>query len=198
MTNKIIQTFLSLGIILLLSACCKERKLLYSFTFSAEQKACIPYQAQQKMRFLRKNSTDITTITAGEITDKLEEEPCGPECCDYFLIEDYRLFLDADYPAFNFQLSLRNNIDSTKFGIGIYLNHYDFFINNPEKACGDSVANRICFDSLKLNDKMYYQVIESKTSAQDSLVRPFKIWYNQTYGILQFQFTDSTTYTLLP
>lgn len=198
--------FLFLCIFFLLSACCKEKKLLGTRIFSDTQKQCIPYQEQQKMRFSRSNSTDITTFTVSQISDKIEEEGCGPECCDYYQVEKVYVTLDADYPKFKFYISLDKNhmmedkvvVNDSLLYVKLQLNQSSFSISSPEKSCGDTTIARICYDSLSFNQKTYYQVIESKAYIQDSLVKPYKIWYNKAAGILQFQFTDSTTYTLLP
>ncbi len=193
---------------LLISSCCREDSVETArYGLKAEELALIPYQNGEKKNFVHSNgySFDLNVIE-----DTLEWKEyhsfCEWNCCgnDYFSYQVKTSILESTYPRFHIELSL----GGTKFSdyypqvLSVEINNRHF-IQFPYDTLAnficDSITKAVYYDSISLNNKMYYEVVKRDFDRHNfindsSVLVPMSMYLNHL-GIIQLKMSNYETYT---
>lgn len=174
-----------MGLIILISSCCKEGVETDRFLLTDFEKNFIPYQLDDSVSFVHSNGHHFSmSVNKVEIKlEKTETEHCGE---DYVSYETKHVGLYSGVPQFyiDFKVSPKNFEPM----MSVTINRQNFLIDItalPE------------LDSIVVDGQIYTSVYQSIANVPDTtVVTPKELLYNQTNGILQIKMTNHETYTV--
>ena len=193
--------FSFLSLILLVS--CGERKIDCAldshkyFYVSPKVKAVIPYKGYDTLK-LKHSSGEEYTFYAGKMDSVfyINAKSTSPDCANNIFEHrhGYRLeFTSDNYPNL-LTLSLTNAYnESSRFEIT--LKKRIIFITSALTNLPPPPSPVYDYDSLLINEKVYYHVQVLYKSTQD---HSEKLLYNTEYGILKFIYSNGETFERIP
>jgi hypothetical protein len=156
----------------------------------------IPYKNEQTIKFKHSAGSEIEFKT--QRTQKWDYSGCS-ECCKYsYHYQTDQTWLTTDYPLFNMNLMIYS-FDSLNYNLDIYVGQSSVGLPANKEMIKQYFSENL-FDSLTINDKMYYDVLKLYTShwtTGSADIVPDSIYYNYSFGILKIIMSNEETYTLL-
>lgn len=196
-----------ISFLIILSAfptCCNDNSVeIEKVALSNEQVKLIPYSLNQKINFRHSNGFIFDFLVSEDYYDWISDSYCD-ECCggEYTSYQKRVVSLKSEYPEFNISLSLDNQyyFDVNERFIDLRVNRYQSNIrydSNFEFICD----NITCFNEVIINDKTYFNVIETELenyySSNNSItLYPKTILYNKDFGIIQIKMSNNETFSL--
>ncbi|PIF05886.1 MAG: hypothetical protein CSA36_04325 [Draconibacterium sp.] len=168
----------------------------------------LPYTKGEKINFIHSNGYAFDfNVTENKIEWKEHHNFCEWNCCgnDYFSYQVKTTILESTYPKFHIEFSLggtRLN-DYYPQTLNMEINH-SYFIKFPYDTLTNFICNSatktIYYDSIALNNQMYYEVImknfDSHNFISDSSVLvPMSVYFNNL-GMIQLEMSNHETYTI--
>ena len=204
--NKILLTLI---LFLIVSSCCREDSIETArYELTADELALLPYSKGQKINFVHSNgySFDFNVIE-----DKIEwkeyHDFCEWNCCgnDYFSYQVKTTILESTYPKFHLEFSLGGTRFSDYYpqvlNMEINSRHFiQFPYDTLTNFICDSISQTTYYDSISLNNQMYYEVFmrkfDSHNFINDSTVLvPMSVYFNNL-GLIQLEMSNYETYTI--
>ncbi len=192
---------------LLLSSCCREDSIeVARYELGAQELALLPYSNGQKVSFVHSNGY---AFDFNVIEDRIEWEQhhafCEWNCCgnEYYSYQMKTTILESTYPKFHIEFSLggarfREYIPQT-LNIEINNRHFiQFPYDTLSNFICDSITQTIYYDSISLNNQMYYKVFMRKFESNvsdSSLLEPMSVYFNNL-GLIQLEMSNHETYTI--
>lgn len=177
--------------------CLKERGVCIDegyTTITNDERSFVPYQGNETLNFIDDDSLILELEGIGRnITKENYKLEQGKEtdylCQSYDYDYDETKFISAD-ASYNINIILDKyppRVPSDEVFFKIYINNeYLFFINKLDSLCIINDKTFICYDSLMIKNKKYYDVIllfdpnNSPNQILDS------IYYSTDIGIIKF------------
>lgn len=186
--------------LVLLSACCPSTtsNMIDEYKLSEIEKTMFSYKLNQELDFVNSLGEKIKVkVTKCRIENiDYPEDECIECFCkednDYFRVERRTIELKSNYPYlcldFNFSGNMFNMEDTTK--IRLTLNQL-YSANYSIDSLGEFYkTNSVFYDSILLNNKYYYNVIESAIIYDylpiDTLRKSISKIYFNNKGLLKF------------
>ncbi|MCL7755146.1 hypothetical protein [Polaribacter sp. Z022] len=184
--------------------CCNDEAVeTEKISLSESEIKLIPYSINQSINFKHSNGFIFNFIVTQDTYNWNSDNYCD-ECCggEYTSYQERLVSLESEYPEFNISLSLNNlpYFENEEKIMDININRYNSklkYDDNSKLIC----ENAICHNEIVVNDKTYYNVIESElennydTSSSINLF-PQIILYNNNFGIIQIKMSNNETYSI--
>jgi len=203
--------FLIVLIVLFITSCCEDPEEIDRFDLTQAELDLIPYELNQTIHFQHNNGFEFDFQVVENTLSWEEEHPfCESPCCNqgFYSYQSKSTVLSSVYPNFNIKFHINSGYrisqgfnNSHLSDLQISLN-YDYF----SILQSDSLAHFICdntmifYDSLVLNQRLFYDVIEAPLTKYQifdtTLSRPKSILYNQQFGLLQIKTNKNESYTI--
>ncbi len=186
--RKILLIFLFSGLLLNFSSCCKKSEEAGRYELSDFERSFIPYEKDQTVIFQNSENSEklkFDVLTSFEKTARTVTENCDD---DYYVYEYKVVELFHTIPPKTYLALQVMPVDYNPNMIITVNNTY--FKLNIANASPD-------LDTVIINDVVYtdvYKISNDKTNGGE--VVPNEIFYNKENGILQINFSDSTSYKL--
>ncbi len=203
---KQIQTLI---LLLIVSSCCmKESIEIARYELTADELELLPYTNEEKINFIHSNGyTFDFNVTENKVEWKEHHGFCEWNCCgnDYFSYQLKTTVLESSYPKFHVEFSLGGSTfgDYSPQVLNMRINHRHF-IQFPYDSLAhficDSVTKTVYYDSISLNNQMYYKVVMKKFDSHyvvndSSALEPKSIYFNNL-GMIQLEMSNYETYTI--
>lgn len=184
--------------------CCNDDAVeAEKISLSESEVQLIPYSLNQSINFKHSNGFTFNFIVTQDTYNWNSDNYCD-ECCggEYTSYQERFVSLESKYPEFNISLSL-NSLQYFEIEgkiMDVKINRYNFnleYDDNSKFIC----ENVICHNEIVINDKTYFNVIESElennydTNSSITLY-PQIIFYNKNFGIIQIKMSNNETYSL--
>ena len=188
MKTKILTVLTLLAI--LTTACSRE---LERCALTEEQKKVIPYEKGQIISFIDDTGQTVD-LTVTESKTEWYKETEGSFRDDYISFEIKTVILKSESNKLNVNLKIFNPCSSNlNYSILDIIIDNDWWFGLGAYSDGIFLTNSANFllDSIEVNQKVYYNVIEQKHNKEafDStggrIEIPMQLFYNKTSGILQ-------------
>lgn len=192
--------------LILLSAfptCCYDDPIeIEKVALSESEIQLIPYSINQSINFKHSNGFTFDFFVTEDNYNWKRDSYCD-ECCgeEYTSYQERVVTLQANYPEFNIVLSL-NNLDYFQIQeriLNLKVNRYQSplkYDDRSEFVC----ENTICHNEIVINNKTYFNVIEStlenRFNDNSNNLHPQKVLYNNDFGIIQIKISNNETYSL--
>ncbi len=179
-----------MALLAVLVSSCKHETLRYELTEAARQS--IPYELGQVVTFIDSAHQAIdVTVTADEVYWTIPEDS---ELGRYSVTLESRIVrLQSEYDNLDirmqiFAMNIINGDIYSKLSIKINSNYFwaPLCFDNVEEQFVSYGGIQYFHDSLEINNKMYYDVIED----------PSQLYYNRTHGILQIRKDEKSVLTI--
>ena len=171
---------------LLLSACCIDGVEKSKYLLNADERAAIPYTADQAIRFKHTNGFefDLAVINLQTELETIETKHCGD---DYVTYEIYKVELRSNIPELYISLTLFPEIIDRFMTVSL----------NRNSGFALDIRSQPDMDTLTIDGNEFYNVYQADSFLSDSLtIRPKHILYNKEVGIIQITMTDNETFTI--
>lgn len=204
---KNIYNFILFSTIFIIS-CCPEPTEIARYELSENEKKIMPYYYGQKLNFVHNNGYEFNLLVTADSIFWREFHPfCEWICCDreYFSYQCKKTTLAASYPEVKISISIASNIWEEYFPnhIFIHFNHKFFSVfkydNNANIVC-DTINNTIHYDSLQIQDRIYYNVYAQDfknlfTNSDSTNLQPKKLYMNKENGIIKIEFSNGDSFS---
>lgn len=184
--------------------CCRDEAVeTKKISLSESEIKLIPYSINQSINFKHSNGFIFNFIVTQDTYNWNSDNYCD-ECCggEYTSYQERLVSLESEYPEFNISLSLNSlsYFENEEKIMDININRYNSklkYNDNSKLIC----ENIICHNEIVINDKTYYNVIESElknnydTNSSINLF-PQIILYNNNFGIIQIKMSNNETYSI--
>ena len=191
---------------LLCIACCNEKGTEAArYSLSDKELNLIPYSKNQKINFVHSNGYAFDFVVTENKTEwEILDNFCEWNCCgiDYISQQYKTTTLTSSYPLMTIRLSIYGNETGlSRNSISLNCNNrYSLSIPYDSTAnfIADSVSKSFLFDSVLINSKTYYHVIEQyfNTSYEDTtILHPLSIIYNEK-GLLQIKMSNDEKFSI--
>lgn len=184
--------------------CCNDEAIeTEKISLSESEIKLIPYSINQSINFKHSNGFIFNFIVTQDTYNWNSDNYCD-ECCggEYTSYQERLVSLESEYPEFNISLSLNSlpYFENEEKIMDININRYNSklkYDDNSKLIC----ENVICHNEIIINDKTYYNVIESElknnydTNSSINLF-PQIILYNNNFGIIQIKMSNNETYSI--
>lgn len=199
--------FISIGLTALLSSCCNEEPVETNrFALSMMQTQLLPYQQGSEIEF-EHSSGFAFAFRVTEINDQWVEQRdhCGHRCCggSYVTTQYREVNLRSTYPEIDLNLGIQalGNDFSGPAAIQLtFHRHHQTelpYAGTEGYICSENFV--VCFDSLALNDQMFYTVFKVDFSVQpdpgNQGLAPRSVYYNEL-GIVHLDMTNDDSFTI--
>ncbi len=197
---NLIRIFIILLLISGLNGCCKKENL-GKFSLKAEDKAVVPYTKDQIVKF-RDASFALAKCTIISVLNESIQVPVDDKGCQYFETERLNAEIVCLDPPLDLIVGLAmpgtfEQVTKADYRakLGVNVNGMSHGFSSPFGTCSGSGLE--CFEELELGGRVYQNVVLSKLliPIADS-VREVRLYYNETYGVIDFSFPDGKEYTL--
>ncbi len=202
--TKILQL---LVLLLIVSSCCLEDPVETArYELSAKEQELLPYMQGQTFDFVHSSGyTFKLNVTKNHIEWKEHHDFCEWNCCGnpYYSYQVRTAVLESDYPKFRIEFSL-GDARMTEYqpsAMNVNVNH-GYFLQLPYDSLANFIqdSKTIYYDSISLNNQMFYEVIKSDFDYlydnQDSTLLVPKSFYFNHLGMIQLKMSNNETYTI--
>lgn len=185
---------------ILLPSCCEEPVEATRHHLADFEKALIPYQLGQVVNFTKPDGQPLALeVTLEEVTFREERPFCEWTCCkDFDTFEEHNVVLQSDDSTFiiNFYLSATNHEPKAlSVGFDRFTGASLFYDSLGAFVCDTTL---ICYDSLLVNDKYYYDVKKKacyRAEQDTSTVWADSLIYNDL-GVLAVIMSNNDKYAI--
>ncbi|MEY4926808.1 MAG: hypothetical protein RI894_1244 [Bacteroidota bacterium] len=179
------------SIVVLLSAGCCREKTSMTIGRSPEAQSFLPYIPGGTVWFVR-NGSD-TVKTAVTVTVDSVEVNCEGDCCERLYQASYNIFFKKQNGDSFAEIAASNNIITFNYNKNRFA---DLPIDKTTKlgVC-DSLQGSFCYDSLVVNNRMYYKVYKLLRFYQQGDAK--QLFFSKDRGILRVEYTNGDVYQTL-
>ena len=191
-------------------SCCRQPDIETDrFEFTHEDSAMIPYHLGDTIPFIDPGGDMFNfTVVEDRVQWKEFRNTCEFNCCgqEYFSYQWRNTILTSENPKFNIEISTFSNNPPFLIGqLGFLINDESFsnilYDTTNIIICDPANAWMNCYDSIQINNAVYYQVIETyfinPNNPIDSLpIRPLSFLFNKSEGLLRLNMTNNENYSI--
>ncbi|MCB2207181.1 MAG: hypothetical protein KQH67_02690 [Bacteroidetes bacterium] len=205
---KMFLTYFLIFLAAILFYSCNPDYLENSYYLTEEEKEYIPFKGDEKVNFITSDSDQIVFSATPPVVEIIET-PSGVNTKKYYEYETLEINLVSNHIIITYFLSANDKRYHYKpfFNVS-WVNDID---GTPGVKGGDRVpfdtsdfhSRVVLLDSVSVLDKVYYEVFKGNLEAfmiNDSVyeppVYPTSYYYKLHYGIIRFDFSDSTSWNL--
>ena len=168
-----------------LTSCCKDSIEVNRYNLSDNEKEFIPYSDNQTIRFIHSNGLQFNMNVTNIYTEfeRTKTEHCGE---NYVSSEIKTAKLESEIPELMISVSITPKEFNPIMGIDI---------NNSYLQ--KDLTNKADYDTLLINNNKYINVYVFENQISDTtIIYPYKVLYNRTYGIIQIIMTNNEKFTI--
>jgi len=192
-----------------LNGSCYPERLEASYYLTEEEKEYIPFKGDEKVNFITSDNNDQIVFSATPPVVEIIKTPSGVNTKKYYEYETLEINLVSNHIIITYFLSANDKRYHYKpfFNVS-WVNDID---GTPGVKGGDRVpfdtsdfhSRVVLLDNVSVLDKVYYEVFKGNLEAfviNDSVYEPplypTSYYYKLPYGIIRFDFSDSTIWQL--
>lgn len=186
-TDIIMNRYLTIIVLLLLSSCCKDGVEINRYLLSNAEEQFVPYNNDETIAFIHSNGFEFDVAVSNRNTklERTETEHCGDS---YLTYESLTVELHSITPELNIKLKMVPNEYGYDGRMTVSINRSYFNLN---------IASEPDIDTLTINGKTYNNIYLGESFVTDSLpILPREVFYNKEYGIIQIGMTNADKFTI--
>ncbi|MGF1565547.1 MAG: hypothetical protein ACFCUH_09275 [Flavobacteriales bacterium] len=191
----------------MLSSCCNEEPIETNrFALTPQQTQLLPYQQGSTIAFQHSGGFGFNFHVSSIADEWIENrDHCGHRCCggSYFSTQHREIVLRSNYPEIDLSLGMHAFVEGYAYPAAVQLSfHYNHRAELPYHetdgfTCLGNLA--LCFDSLELNGRVFYDLYKADFGAQPDPgnpgLSPRSVYYNDL-GIVHLDMTNNDSFTL--
>jgi len=193
---------LALALVAVLATSCKSEEEVERLDLTEAQIQSIPYEKGQVVRFINGAGQVVNfTVIKSKLSWSQEDEVM-------YRVRSASLESESDNFRINLGISGSNHYSTSldiqiRRGTNMDWNWMHFLSVDVEgnfRISTYGYTSTSFHESLEINGKVYYDVIEQKSEYEGTYLRriPIQLFYNKTYGVLQANREGQNVLTIVP
>lgn len=189
---------------------CKKDYLIEKYVLTEEELQYIPFQGGEKISYYNSANDEVIVLTASTAIKELHKQFDGVNTKNYYEYETLESVITGSEIRITYRVASNGKIYKGKSYLLLYWDcgvegfpHVFGGARIPMDTTGFN-SKLVLYDSLFVNGNMYFQVFRGNLNLPEhyndmvleAIAYPVQYFYEKQYGIIKFNFSDSTSWEL--